>query len=98
MTGTEPCWQTLKLPRPDAVIFLEAPAAFSQKLERGEKDENEKNVTYQEAIQNLIPSVAKKHHWQIVQAATEAGFRPKETIAQDIISIIAPKKSINKMP
>lgn len=85
------CYRVLKLPRPDFVIFLETPARLSQRLERGEKDENEKNVAYQEAIQNLIPIVAKNNHWHIVQAASETDFRPKEKIAQDIISIIMPK-------
>lgn len=85
-------FETLKLPRPDKVLFLDLPVEISKRLanERGElksgeaQDILEKNKDHLTRAYESGKYVAKKYGWTTISCAKDDNIRSIEDIHQDI--------------
>lgn len=89
-----------KLPRPDAVIFLNMPVEFGSKLmaERknkitGEdkKDIHENNIKYLFDSYNNAMGIANAYDWQIVNCVKDNAVRSIEDISSEIFDLVKEK-------
>lgn len=94
---------TLKLPKPDLVIFLDVPVEVSKKLadSRGEyksgnkKDILEQDISHLTKAYNSGKYVANKYGWTQISCLNESGnLKSIEEISNDIFEVV--KKLFNK--
>lgn len=74
------------LPRADLVILLDITQKESFDRKNTGRDKFERSETFVNNILKTYRSVAKKHHWKLVDAS-----RPKHLIHQDILEIVSKK-------
>lgn len=90
-------YRVFGLPKPDGVIFLDMPPAYSFRLrqQRNElkqgltQDIHEANQAYlQQAYDNAI-GIAKHQNWQIVSCVAGDAIRSKEDIHAEILNLLS---------
>lgn len=86
----------LKLPSPDAVIYLDVKPKVSQKLlserysgDESQKDIHEKNVRFLDECRNNAMYSAEKLKWHVVDCCDGDKIRAIEDINRDIMNIIS---------
>ena len=83
------------LPQPDCVIFLNLDPVVCAKLleERGEKDDHEKELAYQQAVRKTYLELADDS-WIIVDCAAGGELRSKKEIHEEIHFALKKRKII----
>ncbi len=88
-------YKKLKIPEPDAVIFLDMPIEVSQKLmserysgDEEKKDVHEVNTAYLACCRETAAYAAQKLGWSVVACSENGRVRSKEDISSEIFSII----------
>lgn len=77
------------LPRADLVIVLDVSQKEAFRRKKIKRDEFEKNQEFSKKISKVYKQLAKKKHWNVVDAS-----HPKEIVHQDIMRIFAKKIGI----
>ncbi|MFH0835373.1 MAG: deoxynucleoside kinase [Candidatus Micrarchaeota archaeon] len=76
-----------RMPVPDAVILLDMPQSFAEKLlvKRGrKKDRHEKNSSYQRRVREEYRRLAKEKKWIVVKCVRNGKLRTRDDIASEI--------------
>ncbi len=81
------------LPRPTVVVFLDVPVEISKKLakERGELDQHESDIEYQEQVAQVYRDLASsRDNWIVVKCVEDGAILPPKKIHERIIGAIEP--------
>lgn len=87
---------TLKLPRPNQVIFLDVQVSVSMRLARereGLKAQTSKDI-HEQNPEHLLHAysagkyMCEKYDWQVVECVENDNLRTRESIANDVYSIV----------
>ncbi len=83
------------LPQPACVVFLNLDPVVSAKLleERGEKDDHEKNLAYQQAVRKTYLELADES-WIVVDCAENGELRDRKGLHEEIFSRLQQRKII----
>ena len=81
----------LGLPRPDLTVLLEVPVEVSLSMieKRGEKTDIHENTNHLRQAYSAAMEVSRKWDWQVVHCSGEGRMRPKESITDEILAVIA---------
>ncbi len=93
-------FNTLKLPRPDVVLFLDVPVEVTKELmaKREEYKSGNKKDIYEEDVQHLYNAysagkyVANKYGWTIIDCVKDGQILPIEEISDKIFNAIMDKE------
>ncbi len=82
----------LKLPQPDAILFLRVPVKISLKLLEGKKgkDKAEESILYLMQSLACAEAIAPQYGWLMVDCAPDGVMREREDIHQEIVEKILP--------
>lgn len=89
--------EVFKIPRPDAIVYLDMPIAVTAKLlkeakkgkeyKKGKKDATEESIEYQENSRKRALSIVKKlNAWHRIACAERGKPRTREVIHEEIFS------------
>jgi len=93
-------YEEIGLPRPDVVLYLDVSRDVASELvlkkkkrdylgEKGEKDQHEKDLSYQEKVAEAYRSIAKiRKNWHIISCAKNGNILPVEFIHEKIVSVV----------
>ena len=87
-------YSKVKIPKPDAVFFLDMPLEVSHKLlssryegDESKRDIHEKDSEYLSSCRKAAVFAANKLGWKVINCAKEGNPRTIEDIAQEILSL-----------
>lgn len=88
-------YDVFKLPRPDAVIYLDMPAELRHALlttdeSKPDLGHTETDVDYQNAIQKCAHNIAALEKWSIVSCVTGEKLRSKDDINAELYGLVRP--------
>ena len=88
-------YEVFKLPRPDAVVYLDVPAEMRHALlTTDERKPNlghtETDAVYQAAVQKTAEHVADLEKWKIVSCLSDGKLRSKDNINTELYGLIRP--------
>lgn len=88
-------YDRLGLPRPDLVIYLDVPTAFTEKLMRSREqktntnaDIHEKDMTYLATCRESGRAAAAFYGWNIIECVRDGQMRSVEDIHNEIYSLV----------
>lgn len=88
-------YNKMGIPKPDAVIFLNMPETFSEKLlsvryggDESKKDIHEKDIAYQQRCRRAALKFSKIDNWRSVDCVNGNTLRTKEDISNEIFDIV----------
>jgi dTMP kinase len=88
-------YDRLGLPRPDLVIYLDVPTAFTEKLMRSREqqtntnaDIHEKDMTYLATCRETGRAAAAFYGWNIIECVRDGQMRSVEDIHNEIYSLV----------
>ena len=88
-------YKKIRIPEPDAVIYLRVDPEISQKLISGryhgdeeKKDIHEKNIGYLKRSREAAQYCCEKLGWKVVECCTEDGMRAVDDIHREILGIV----------
>lgn len=88
-------YRQLELPKPDAVIYLDVPTEFSERMLRGREaatdtkaDIHEKDMEYLATCRKAGRAAAEYYGWHIIQCVKDGQMRSIEDIHEEIYSFV----------
>jgi dTMP kinase len=75
----------IKLPKPDAIIYLDVPPRVSRTLMRKKKrDQHERDSAYQQRVADVYQKMAKGKRWHVVACAPSGTIRSRKEIHEEV--------------
>lgn len=88
-------YRTLRLPKPDTVIFLYMPYQIAMNLPRAEKaDGHESNPEHLRNAEKTYLYLANKFRWKKINCAPRGKLRDRKDIHNEVFEIVKPYLSI----
>jgi len=85
-------YNLLGLPKPDAVIFLDMPPEYAERLmqkREGEEDIHEKDKGYMKRCYDSATSLAKKYSWKRISCVENERIKTIDEIHEEIYKVIS---------